>query len=64
MIKTIGSIPVKTRVPLAAWAFAALLAVLSTISSFVQFAAVGPARDLLASASQPAREIRHASLNW
>ena len=35
MNKTIGSIPVKSRVPLAAWAFAGLLTLLSTLPSLV-----------------------------
>jgi hypothetical protein len=67
MTKTIGSIPVKSRVPLAAWAFAGLLTLLSTLPSLVNLA-VGPDRDLSASASKnattTAKEARHASVNW
>jgi hypothetical protein len=65
MIRTIGSVPVKTRVPLAAWAFAGLLTLLSTFSSLLQ-AVVGP--DFTPAASEQAtnlaREARHASVNW
>ena len=52
MNKTIGSIPVKSRVPLAAWAFAGLLTLLSTLPSLVNLAVVGLDRDLSASASK------------
>ena len=62
MNKTIGSIPVKSRVPLAAWAFAGLLTLLSTLPSLVNLAVVGLDRDL--SASAIAKEARHATLNW
>jgi hypothetical protein len=51
MNQTIGSIPVKSRVPLAAWAFAGLLTLLSTLPSLVNLA-VGLDRDLSASASK------------
>jgi len=67
MNQTIGSIPVKSRVPLAAWAFAGLLTLLSTLPSLVNLA-VGPDRDLSASASKDvtttAKEARHATVNW
>ena len=64
MNKTIGSVPVKSRVPLAAWAFAGLLAVLSTVSSLVQLAANPDRGELSASVSEPAKEARHASVSW
>ena len=68
MNKTIGSVPVKSRVPLAAWAFAGLLTLLSTLPSLVNLAVVGLDRDLSASASKDvtitAKEARHATLNW
>lgn len=64
MNKKIGSVPVKSRVPLAAWAFAGLLALLSTVSSLVQFAANLDRGELSASVSDPVREGRHASTSW
>jgi hypothetical protein len=64
MTKTIGSVPVKSRVPLAAWAFAGLLALLSTVSSLVQLAANSHRGELSATASEPARQAQHASVNW
>lgn len=68
MNKTIGSVPVKSRVPLAAWAFAGLLTLLSTLPSLVNLAVVGLDRDLSASASKDvtttAKEARHAAVNW
>lgn len=67
MNQTIGSIPVKSRVPLAAWVFAGLLTLLSLCSSLVNVA-VGPDGHLSASASKQvqtsAKEARHASVNW
>ena len=59
----LGSLPVKTRVPLAAWALAGLLTLLSIVSSLVHVVA-DPGRDLAASASEQAREARHASVTW
>jgi hypothetical protein len=63
----LGSLPVKTRVPLTVWAFAGLLTLLSMLSSLVHVVA-GPDRDLWASASEQmttaAKEARHASVNW
>jgi hypothetical protein len=67
MNQTIGSIPVKSRVPLAAWVFAGLLTLLSLCSSLVNVA-VGPGGHLSASASKQvqtsAKEALHASVNW
>ena len=63
MIKILGSVPVKTRVPLAAWAFAGLLTLFSIASSLLHFVA-GPA-DLSASAlEQVTTPARHASMSW
>jgi hypothetical protein len=62
----LGSLPVKTRVPLAAWAFAGLLTLLSISSSLVNIAA-GPDRHLSASASKQVTttaKAEHASVNW
>ena len=42
MMMTMGGIPVKTRVPLAAWAFAGLLTLLSIMSSLVHSAVDKP----------------------
>jgi hypothetical protein len=64
MLKTIGSVPVKSRVPLAAWAFAGLVALLSTASSLSQLASNPNRAELSASASEPAKEARHASVTW
>jgi hypothetical protein len=58
----IGSIPVKSRVPFAAWALAGLIALLSTASSFVQSYAHRGQHEVLASAT--AKEAQHASLMW
>ena len=41
MTKSIGGVPVRSRVPLAAWAFAGQLALLSLLSSLLHVAA-GP----------------------
>jgi hypothetical protein len=63
MIKLIGGVPAKTRVPLTAWTFAGLLTLLSLASSLLHFAA-GPA-DLSASAlEQVTSSARHASASW
>ena len=64
MIKRIGSVPVKSRVPLAAWAFAGLLALLSIVSSLVQVAANSDRAGLSASVSELTKEARHASASW
>ena len=63
MIKILGSVPVKTRVPLTAWAFAGFLALLSIVSLLVHVVA-DPGRDLAVSTSEQAKEARHASVNW
>jgi hypothetical protein len=63
MIKILGSVPVKTRVPLTAWAFAGFLALLSIVSSLVHVVA-DSGRDLAASTSEPATRARHASVSW
>jgi len=67
MIRTVGSVPVKTHVPLAAWAFAAFLTLLSTFSSLLQVV-VGPGGDFTPTASEQAttlaKEARHASVTW
>jgi hypothetical protein len=39
MIKILGSVPVKTRIPLTAWAFAGFLTLLSIVSSLVHVVA-------------------------
>ena len=66
MTKTIGGVPVRSRVPLAAWAFAGLLTLLSLLSSLLQVA--GPDGHLSASASKQvitsAKEAQYASVNW
>jgi hypothetical protein len=59
----LGSLPVKTRVPLAAWVFAGFLTLLSIVSSLLHVVA-DPGRDLAASVSEQARETRHASVTW
>lgn len=73
MIRSIGSVPVKTRVPVAAWTFAGLITLFSMISSLLQVVA-GPAQDFTRSASGQAtaseqattlaRKAKHASVNW
>ena len=63
MMKTIGSVPLKSRVPLAAWSFAGILTLLSIASSLVQVAA-GQV-DLTASGlEQVMSSARYASLGW
>jgi hypothetical protein len=62
MIKILGSVPVKTRVPLTAWAFAGFLALLSIVSSLVHV--VADPGDLAASTSEPATSAGHASVSW
>ena len=60
----IGSLPFKTRVPVAAWIIAGLLTLLSIVSAAVH---VIPASDRAVSASaQPISEIdaHQASMNW
>jgi hypothetical protein len=72
MLRTIGSVPVKTRVPLAVWAFAGSITLFSMVSSLLQVVA-GPGHDFMQSAaeqatvSQPktlASKMQHASVNW
>lgn len=58
MTRTIGGVPVKTRVPLAAWTFAGLLTLLSLSSSLVHFAA-GEAN--VSASQQVITTARHAS---
>lgn len=53
MIRTIGSVPVKTRVPLAAWAFAGLITLFSTASSLLQVV-TDPGQNVTLSASEQA----------
>jgi len=73
MIRTIGSVPVKTRVPLAAWAFAGSITLFSMASSLLQVVA-GPGHDFTRSAASEqatasqqskilASKIQHASVN-
>ena len=61
MTKTIGSIPVKSRVPLAAWAFAGLLTLFSLLSSLVNVA-VGPDGHLSGSASKVQTSAKEVGL--
>jgi hypothetical protein len=64
MIK-IGGLPVKTRVPLAVWVFAAFLTLLSVVSSTVHYLADTPWIKV-ASVSAPQQttgRTLHASLN-
>ena len=56
----IGSVPFKTRVPLAAWAFAGLLTLLSIFSSLVHVVAGPESKQVTTSA----KEAQHASMNW
>jgi hypothetical protein len=58
MIKILGSVPVKTRVPLTAWAFAGLLTLLSIASSLLHFATG------LADLEQVTTSARHANMSW
>jgi len=64
MIK-IGGLPVKTRVPLAVWAFAGFLTLVSMVSSTVHYLANTPwIKVVAASASQQTTgKTMHASLN-
>ena len=59
----LGSLPVKTRVPPAAWIFAGFLSLLSIASTLLHVGAE-PRRDLAASASEQARESRLAGVTW
>jgi hypothetical protein len=63
MIKMLGSVPVKTRVPLAAWVVAGLLSLLSIASSLLDFAA-GPADLSTSSFEQVATTVRQANMSW
>ena len=66
-MNTLGSLPVKTRVPLKAWVFAGLMTGFSIVSSLMHVAPT-PARSLSASTVEEltisARDALHASLNW
>ena len=63
MIKILGSVPVKTRDPLTAWAFAGLLTLLSIASSLLHFAA-GPAHLSASALEQVTTSARHANMTW
>ena len=60
MIKIAGSLPVKTRVPLAAWILAGLVTILSTLSSLIQFATGSTVAEQI---FQPVKEVHHASVD-
>jgi hypothetical protein len=60
MTRTIDGVPVKTRVPLPAWAFAGLLTLLSLSSSLVHFAAGEADASAL---QQVITKARHASVS-
>jgi hypothetical protein len=60
MTKKIGTVPVKSRVPPAVWAFAGLLTVLSTASSLIQFATNPGGNELSASL----KEALYANATW
>ena len=64
---TLGNLPIKTRVPLKAWAVAGLMTVFSIVSSLMHVAPT-QARSLSASTvgelTISARDALHASLNW
>ena len=63
MIRTIHGVPVKTRVPLTAWAFAGILTLLSLSSSLLHFAS-GRADFSALSSHHAATKAHHASLGW
>jgi hypothetical protein len=56
MFKIVGTLPVKTRLPFAAWALARLVTLFSTVSSLTQVG--GP---LLQAAAKPETAL-HASM--
>ena len=62
---TIASVPVKTRLPLTAWALAGVVTLFSLVSSLVHIA---PASNHLQALSEqapvPAKEFHQASVNW
>ena len=64
MIK-IASVPVKTRLPLTAWALAGLVTLVSVVSSLVHLApASNQTQALSETAKAPVKEAHRASVNW
>ena len=66
-MNTLGSVPVKTRVPLKAWVFAGLMTVFSIVSSLMHVAPTSaPISIGIAGGGSnvSARDALHASLNW
>ena len=62
MIKITGSVPLKTRLPLAAWVIAGLVTLFSMASSVVH---VAPASNQTHSLSvEAAVQARQASVSW
>jgi hypothetical protein len=57
MLKIAGSLPVKTRLPFAAWALAGLVTIFSTLTSFVN-----PTSNHADQASTSATEVQYASV--
>ena len=64
---TLGNLPIKTRVPLKAWAVAGLMTVFSIVSSLMHVAPI-QAQSLSASTvgelTISARDALHAGLSW
>jgi hypothetical protein len=63
MIRTIHGVPVKTRVPLTAWVFAGIFALLSLSSSLVHLGQDDVNVSTLPS-KHAATAAHHASLGW
>lgn len=62
MTRTIGGVPVKTRVPLLGWVLAGLVTIFSMASSLGHN--VPQAGDLAVSGLEQASTVRHASAIW
>ena len=65
-MKTLGNLPIRSRVPVTAWVFAGLITVFSLVSTLVHVA-LAPSRALSASWQQPLRsamDAYQASVNW
>ena len=63
-MSTLGTIPVKTRVPRTAWIFAGLVTIFSILSSLAPTQAGSLSASNVEELTNSARNALHASLTW
>jgi hypothetical protein len=60
MFRIVGSLPVRTRLPLEAWALAGLVALFSLVSSIAHMSVTDPARPSLEQATDQVKPSQQA----